>query len=164
MRGTAQWWWSWALRSSRGGNGPGGRCRSTPALGLTFARRHYPVPLQELGGATFNGAFSTWLAVVPLATAVSYIFEVFFKLISLILLFATFHAIVVLPVILSLIGPEAHPADFRAKMDALYENEGDEGAAEHGGKAGAAEAGDHGAKEEKRSSSSSSPSVAVASV
>lgn len=120
--------------------------------------------LKELGGATFNGAFSTWLAVVPLATAVSYIFEVFFKLISLILLFATFHAIVVLPVILSLIGPEAHPADFRAKMDALYENEGDEGAAEHGGKAGAAEAGDHGAKEEKRSSSSSSPSVAVASV
>lgn len=61
-------------------------------------------------------------------TAVSYIFHVFFTLISLILLFATFHALLVLPVVLSLIGPDAHPEDLRAKLDALYEGkiDGDE--------------------------------------
>lgn len=65
---------------------------------------------------------------MPLVTAVSYIFQVFFTLISLILLFATFHALLVLPVVLSLIGPDAHPEDLRAKLDALYEGkiDGDE--------------------------------------
>ena len=40
--------------------------------------------------------------------------KVFFKLLALIIVFAYFHGAIVLPVVLSLIGPAAHPTRFVA--------------------------------------------------
>merc|ERR1711988_329389 len=65
--------------------------------------------LKKLGSSVFHGNFSTFLVMVPLATANSFIFQVFFKLLSLILLFAMFQGLLVLPVVLSLIGPDPYP-------------------------------------------------------
>ncbi|EGD79613.1 hypothetical protein PTSG_10460 [Salpingoeca rosetta] len=65
--------------------------------------------LRRLGRSVTNGAVSTFLAIVLLANAQSYIFQVLFKLLSLILGFAFFHGIIVLPVVLSLIGPDPYP-------------------------------------------------------
>eukprot|EP00043_Microstomoeca_roanoka_P017557 m.183896 g.183896 ORF g.183896 m.183896 type:complete len:910 (+) comp16660_c0_seq15:210-2939(+) len=66
--------------------------------------------LKALGRPVTHGAFSTFLALVLLAFAQSYIFQVLFKLLSLILFFAYFHGILVLPVVLSMIGPDPYPA------------------------------------------------------
>lgn len=65
--------------------------------------------LQELGAAVFHSEASTFMALVPLVSAESYIFQVFFKLLSLILLFALLTGVLVLPVLLSLVGPPAYP-------------------------------------------------------
>merc|ERR1711916_272526 len=72
--------------------------------------------LQKLGRSVFNGAFSTFVAIVLMAAAQSYIFQVFFNLLSLIILFAFVHGALVLPVVLSLIGPAPHPE--RTKLSA----------------------------------------------
>ena len=83
-----------------------------------------------LGRSVTNGAISTFLAIVLLAAAESYVFQVlaikspiytrtltrtqqvFFTLLALIIVFAFFHGAIVLPVVLSLIGPAAHPAKY----------------------------------------------------
>eukprot|EP00055_Hartaetosiga_balthica_P013937 m.73976 g.73976 ORF g.73976 m.73976 type:complete len:921 (-) comp8434_c0_seq8:982-3744(-) len=65
--------------------------------------------MQKLGASVFHGYFSTFLVMLPLVFAKSFIFQVFFQLLSLILLFAAVHALLVLPVILSLVGPNPYP-------------------------------------------------------
>eukprot|EP00056_Hartaetosiga_gracilis_P009797 m.141387 g.141387 ORF g.141387 m.141387 type:complete len:719 (-) comp13195_c0_seq2:295-2451(-) len=65
--------------------------------------------LKKLGSSVFHGNFSTFLAILPLVIAKSFIFQVFFKVLSLILFFAILHGLVVLPVILSLVGPDPYP-------------------------------------------------------
>jgi len=62
--------------------------------------------LNHIGGAVFTGGVSTFLAVLPMATAQSYIFEVFFRMLSFMVLCSLFHGLCVLPVILSFIGPK----------------------------------------------------------
>ncbi|XP_069118371.1 patched domain-containing protein 3-like [Argopecten irradians] len=60
------------------------------------------------GGPIFNAAISTILGVVVLAFSSSYIFQSFFKLMFLVMLFGFAHSMFLLPVILSLIGPEVN--------------------------------------------------------
>lgn len=53
----------------------------------------------------FSGGFSTFLAFAPLVLAVSPIFHIFFKVFFLVVAFGQYHGLVVLPVVLSLLGP-----------------------------------------------------------
>ena len=62
--------------------------------------------LRKQGAAVFNGAFSTWLAVVTLASSESYVFVTFFKQLFLCTTFGLFHGLIVLPVLLSLANPK----------------------------------------------------------
>jgi Niemann-Pick C1 protein len=61
--------------------------------------------LEEMGVAVIHGAFSTFLAVVVLSVSKSYIFRVFFKQFFGICVFGALHGLVLLPTLLSLIGP-----------------------------------------------------------
>jgi len=62
--------------------------------------------LEEMGTAVVHGAFSTFLAVVILSTSKSYIFRIFFKQFFGICVFGGAHGLCLLPVVLSLVGPE----------------------------------------------------------
>ena len=57
------------------------------------------------GAPVFHGAISSLLGVVILAFAKSYIFYSFFQVMSLVITFGILHALFLLPVILSAIGP-----------------------------------------------------------
>jgi len=65
--------------------------------------------ITEMGTAVIHGAFSTFLAVLVLAFSNSYIFRVFFKQFFGICVFGAFHGLVLLPVMLSLVGPPPAP-------------------------------------------------------
>ena len=61
----------------------------------------------EIGPAVFNGGFSTFLAFSILMISKSYVFKVFFKIFFLVVVFGLYYGLIVLPVILSLVGPPA---------------------------------------------------------
>jgi predicted RND superfamily exporter protein len=63
--------------------------------------------MKELGIAVFKGVLSTFIAILPLAFASSEIFRVFFKLFLSILIVGGSHGLVLMPVVLSLVGPAA---------------------------------------------------------
>ena len=58
------------------------------------------------GGPIFNGAVSSVLGILMLAFAKSYIFRSFFKVMLLVVVFGASHALLFLPVVLSLVGPQ----------------------------------------------------------
>eukprot|EP00923_Selenidium_pygospionis_P037742 GHVN01066088.1.p1 GENE.GHVN01066088.1~~GHVN01066088.1.p1 ORF type:complete len:1064 (-),score=81.06 GHVN01066088.1:270-3461(-) len=57
-----------------------------------------------MGTPVTHGALSTWLAMVPLIFRREYILELFFRMISLVLLFGLSHGVILLPVLLSWVG------------------------------------------------------------
>lgn len=61
--------------------------------------------LGEVGGSVLNGAISTFLAVMLLSISQSHVFRTFFKLFFGICVFGVFNGMVLLPVLLSLVGP-----------------------------------------------------------
>jgi len=61
--------------------------------------------LEEMGTAVIHGAFSTFLAVLVLSMSKSYIFRIFFKQFFGICVFGASHGLILLPTLLSLIGP-----------------------------------------------------------
>ena len=61
--------------------------------------------MQNIGPAVFNGGFSTFLAFILLVGSKSHIFISFFKIFFLVVTFGLFHGLILLPVVLSLIGP-----------------------------------------------------------
>ena len=61
--------------------------------------------LYALGIPILQGAFSTILGVLGLAFAPSYIFVTFFKMIFLVIMLGAFHGMILLPVLLSIMGP-----------------------------------------------------------
>lgn len=84
--------------------------------------------LQQIGPAVFSGGFSTFLAFVLLASSDSHVFLTYFKVIYiaeildffwqkfcllqiffLVVVFGLFHGLLLLPVVLSLVGPDAYP-------------------------------------------------------
>ena len=65
--------------------------------------------LYSVGASVFSGGFSTWLAVVVLAGADTYILQVFFFMFALVTTLGLWHGLVVLPILLSLIGPNPDP-------------------------------------------------------
>ena len=58
-----------------------------------------------MGPSVFHGAFSTFTAIALTAPSRTYIFIVFFRLWASILLYGMINGLVLLPVILSIIGP-----------------------------------------------------------
>lgn len=58
-----------------------------------------------MGSSVFHGGFSTFLAIIALSAAQSYIFVVFFRLWFGIIVFGMANGFLLLPVILSFIGP-----------------------------------------------------------
>jgi hypothetical protein len=66
--------------------------------------------MRRMGPAVLNGGLSTILAFILLSTSDTYIFLSFFKIFFLICVFGLYHGLVVLPVVLSLVGPLAEDA------------------------------------------------------
>ncbi|CEM34095.1 unnamed protein product [Vitrella brassicaformis CCMP3155] len=58
-----------------------------------------------MGNAIFHGAISTFLAIVLIVTVDSFIFVVFFRMMTLVLCFGFLHGLIILPVILTFFGP-----------------------------------------------------------
>ena len=58
-----------------------------------------------MGPSVFHGGFSTFAAIIVTAPSQSYIFVVFFRLWASILFFGLMNGLILLPVILSFIGP-----------------------------------------------------------
>ena len=61
--------------------------------------------LSQMGSSVFHGGFSTFLAIITLSAAKSYIFKVFFKMWFGIIIFGMANGFLLLPVILSFVGP-----------------------------------------------------------
>jgi len=60
--------------------------------------------VDTIGMSVFNGAFSTFLAVLPLAMGQSYVFKVFFKMWLMIIVFGLYFGVIVLPLLLRYAG------------------------------------------------------------
>ena len=61
--------------------------------------------LSSIGSSVFHGGFSTFLAIIALSAAQSYVFVVFFRLWFGIIVFGMSNGFLLLPVILSYVGP-----------------------------------------------------------
>eukprot|EP00118_Oscarella_pearsei_P009039 m.49563 g.49563 ORF g.49563 m.49563 type:complete len:221 (+) comp34012_c0_seq1:2142-2804(+) len=63
--------------------------------------------LLDVGFPIVQGAMSTIIAAIPLVLTPSYIFRTFFKTMFLVIVFGFLHGFLILPVVLSLIGPSS---------------------------------------------------------
>ena len=63
--------------------------------------------LLKAGGPIFNAAMSSIIGIITLVFSKSFVFRSFFKVMLLVVLFGFLHGLLVLPVILSLIGPRS---------------------------------------------------------
>lgn len=64
--------------------------------------------LANIGPAVLNGGFTTFFAFLLLANSESHVFITFFKVFFLVVTFGLYHGLIVLPVFLSLYGPDPH--------------------------------------------------------
>ena len=71
-------------------------------------RERAKAALVDMGPAVLNGGVSTLIAFILLLSSDSYFFLTFFKIFFLTVLFGVWHGLVLLPVLLSLFGPEAY--------------------------------------------------------
>lgn len=67
------------------------------------------VAVSSMGSSVFHGGFSTFIAVMVLSGAKSYIFVVWFRMFFGIILFGMANGFILLPVILSFVGPTPDP-------------------------------------------------------
>lgn len=67
--------------------------------------------MYRIGSSVFNGAFSTFLAVVAMSASQTYIFRVFFRQFFLVTVIGSIHGLIVLPVLLSWFGPNSNVID-----------------------------------------------------
>jgi len=82
--------------------------------------------LSGMGSSVFHGGFSTFLAIITLSAAKSYIFVVFFRLWVGIIIFGMANGFFLLPVILSICGPvgdQTLPAKTASKKENLATEE-----------------------------------------
>ena len=63
--------------------------------------------LGRMGASVFNGAFSTFLAVLALSFSKTYIFRVFFQQFFLVTILGAAHGLIVLPTLLAIMGPSS---------------------------------------------------------
>lgn len=79
--------------------------------------------LTTMGPPVFYAGFSTFLAIIVLAGARSYIFKVIFWGFFFLIVFAFLHGLILGPILLSLLGPASFYADEQEKMQAEKELE-----------------------------------------
>ena len=73
-------------------------------LNLTPLERQAVLALYSLGQPVLQGALSTIIAITVLSMSASYIFQVFFKIMLMVMTFGMLHSLVFLPVMLCTIG------------------------------------------------------------
>ena len=83
-------------------NVPEGEGHDTPGQIRTYKAK---MALRKMGSSVFHGGFSTFLAILVLAPVKTYVFVAFFRLWFGIILFGMANGFLLLPVILSFIGP-----------------------------------------------------------
>merc|ERR1712110_506586 len=66
-----------------------------------------------IGAAVINGGTTTFLALLFCGLSSSHVYQTFFKVFSLTVVFGLFHGLVLLPVVLSILGPSSpsEPSD-----------------------------------------------------
>ena len=79
----------------------GDKCETSSQIRLWKAK----MALRKMGSSVFHGGLSTFLAICVLAPVKNYIFLTFFRLWFGIILFGLANGFVLLPVLLSLVGP-----------------------------------------------------------
>lgn len=79
--------------------------------------------LADIGAAVLSGAMSTFLAVVVLLFSKSYVFSILSKQFALTVGLGVLHGLVLLPVLLSLLGPKAFDAAEKGKSVDSEEND-----------------------------------------
>ena len=69
--------------------------------------RHYKtrMALRKMGVSVFHGGFSTFIAILSLGFAKTYIFDVFYHCWTGIILFGLLNGFLLLPTLLSMVGP-----------------------------------------------------------
>uniref|UniRef100_A0A7S2LTG5 SSD domain-containing protein n=1 Tax=Leptocylindrus danicus TaxID=163516 RepID=A0A7S2LTG5_9STRA len=83
-------------------------------IGLVFMssvgnkRERVEAALSHLGPALMHGGFTTILIIGVLGFSESYVFNVFFKVILMIISLGMFHGMVIVPIVLHWIGPESY--------------------------------------------------------
>ena len=78
--------------------------------------------LTNMGPAVLNGGVTTTLAFILLANSQSHVFITFFKVFFLVVSFGLYHGLIVLPVVLSLLGPESHTVVVQTAQAEHFEN------------------------------------------
>lgn len=71
----------------------------------------------SIGSAVLYGGLSTFIGVFMMSQSKAYTFQSFFKIFFLVILFGLFHGVVLLPVILSMIGPNPYPTHKKSSQD-----------------------------------------------
>ncbi|XP_058809233.1 NPC intracellular cholesterol transporter 1-like isoform X2 [Phymastichus coffea] len=87
---------------------PGTNRRTDRSIRTLKAMRH-------IGAAVLFGAGSTLLALSLLSFSQAYVFRAFFKIFLLVIVFGLWHGLLLLPVVLSTIGPRSLRTNFRNK-------------------------------------------------
>jgi len=64
--------------------------------------------LEKIGPAVLNGGLTTFLALILCGTSTSHTFITFFKVFVLTVMFGLYHGLLLLPALLSFLGPEDH--------------------------------------------------------
>lgn len=75
--------------------------------------------LGDVGSAVLNGGVSTFLAVMVLAGSKSYVFRVLFQTFFLTVVLGLIHGLIVLPALLSLVGPRGYAGSGSARSQAV---------------------------------------------
>ena len=73
--------------------------------------------MEAIGPAVLNGGVTTFLALVLLSGSTSHTFLTFFKVFVLTVVFGLFHGLVLLPVLLSLVGPEQEAEEGESRSE-----------------------------------------------
>ena len=77
------------------------KCRSLESIRIYKAQ----MALSKMGSSVFHGGFSTFIAIVVLSPSKTYVFVVFFRCWFGIILFGMANGFLLLPVVLSFVGP-----------------------------------------------------------
>ena len=83
------------------------------------------IAVRHIGAAVMYGAGSTLLALSLMALSKAYVFQIFFKIFFMVISFGLWHGLMLLPVILSTVGPrnlQTHEEPPARELESLSSN------------------------------------------